>query len=54
MLTMPNDLKKSNNLVAPATRRRSVAIALLLVAMVVMFYAATIVRFGGAIANYAN
>ncbi len=54
MLMMSNDLKKTNDLVAPATRRRSVAIALLLVAMVVMFYAATIIRFGGTIANHVN
>ena len=36
-----------------ATRRRSIAIALLLVAMVVMFYAATIVRFGTNAAHQA-
>ncbi len=36
---------------AKATRRRSIAIALLLVAMVAMFYAATIIRFGGNIAK---
>lgn len=44
---------RSGDLIAPATRRRSIAIALLLLAMVVMFYAATIIRFGGNIANQA-
>ncbi len=32
-------------------RRRSLAIALLLVAMVVIFYATTIIRLGGGVAN---
>jgi hypothetical protein len=32
-------------------KRRSIAIALLLVAMVVVFYAATIVRLGGNVMN---
>jgi hypothetical protein len=36
-----------------AMRRRSIAIAFLLGAMVVMFYAATIVRLGGNVANKA-
>ena len=36
---------------ARIARRRSVAIALMLGVMVVLFYAATLVRFGGAIAN---
>ena len=36
-----------------ATRRRSIAIAVLLLAMVAMFYAATIIRFGGNIAKQA-
>lgn len=33
------------------SRRRSIAIALTLGALVLLFYAATIVRFGGNIAN---
>jgi hypothetical protein len=36
---------------ARIARRRSVAIAVMLGVMVVLFYAATLVRFGGAIAN---
>ncbi|MEQ1669438.1 MAG: hypothetical protein ABL893_01130 [Hyphomicrobium sp.] len=36
---------------ARIARRRSIAIALSLGLMVVLFYAATLVRFGGAIAN---
>lgn len=36
-----------------AMRRRSIAIAVLLIAMVAMFYAATIIRFGGNIAKQA-
>lgn len=43
---MSNDVKVPADPNAAATRRRSIAIALLLVAMVAMFYAATIVRFG--------
>ncbi|MEQ1714541.1 MAG: protein CoxF [Hyphomicrobium sp.] len=34
-----------------ALRRRSIAIAVLLAVMVLMFYAATIVRLGGNVAN---
>lgn len=34
-----------------AVRRRSIAIAVGLVVMVALFYAATIVRLGGAVAN---
>ncbi len=54
MLAMANDLKKDTDLIAPATRRRSLAIALLLVAMVLMFYAATIIRFGSAMSGHVN
>ena len=36
---------------AGAMRRRSIAIALLLLAMVVIFYATTIIRLGGGVAN---
>lgn len=43
---MSDQAKTSEGLSAGATRRRSIAIALLLFAMVAMFYAATIVRFG--------
>lgn len=50
---MSDEVKHSNDPIAPATRRRSAAIAILLVLMVVMFYAATIVRFGGNIAKQA-
>ena len=35
-----------------ASRRRSIAIALLLGLMVVLFYAATIVRLGGNVMNH--
>lgn len=45
--------KPTKDAIAPATRRRSLAIALLLIAMVVMFYAATIIRFGGNAAQQA-
>ena len=50
---MTDERKHGQDLIAPATRRRSIAIALLLIAMVVMFYAATIIRFGNAIAERA-
>ena len=36
---------------ARVSRRRSIAIALMLGVMVVLFYATTLVRFGGAIAT---
>lgn len=49
---MSNDIPK-NDVAAAAriARRRSIAIAVMLGVMVVLFYAATLVRFGGAIAN---
>lgn len=49
VMTNPPDKSEAAN--AGANRRRSIAIALLLFAMVAMFYAATIIRFGGNIAN---
>jgi hypothetical protein len=49
---MSTDVTKNDaDAAARIARRRSIAIALMLGAMVVLFYAATLVRFGGAIAN---
>jgi hypothetical protein len=49
---MSTDNSKQNaDAAARVARRRSLAIALLLVLMVVLFYAATLVRFGGALAT---
>jgi hypothetical protein len=47
-----NDLRnRSPEALAAERRRRSIAIAAMLALMVVAFYATTLVRFGGAIAN---
>ncbi|MEQ1651819.1 MAG: hypothetical protein ABL897_04965 [Hyphomicrobium sp.] len=43
--------KLSAEAAARVARRRSIAIALMLGVMVVLFYAATLVRFGGAMVN---
>ena len=43
--------KQNSAAAARIARRRSVAIALMLGLMVVLFYAATLVRFGGALAT---
>ncbi len=49
---MTTDVAKQNaETAARIARRRSIAIALMLALMVVVFYATTLVRFGGAIAN---
>lgn len=49
---MSTDVTKNDtDAAARVARRRSIAIALMLAVMVVLFYAATLVRFGGAIAN---
>jgi hypothetical protein len=49
---MSQDLSKQNaETAARVARRRSIAIALMLGLMVVLFYAATLVRFGGALAT---
>lgn len=49
---MANELPKHDaEAAARIARRRSIAIAVMLGVMVVLFYAATLVRFGGAIAN---
>ena len=50
MSAMTGEITKQNaELAARVARRRSIAIALLLGLMVVLFYAATLVRFGGAL-----
>ena len=49
---MSTEMTKTDaNAAARVARRRSIAIALMLGVMVILFYAATLVRFGGAIAN---
>ena len=49
---MSNDISQQNaEIAARVARRRSIAIALILGLMVVLFYAATLVRFGSAIAT---
>jgi hypothetical protein len=49
---MSKDIAQQNDATAARiARRRSVAIALMLGLMVVLFYAATLVRFGGALAQ---
>lgn len=49
---MSNETSKNDpHAAARIARRRSIAIAVMLGVMVVLFYAATLVRFGGAIAN---
>jgi hypothetical protein len=49
---MSQDISKQNaDTAARVARRRSIAIALMLGLMVVLFYAATLVRFGGALAT---
>lgn len=51
---MTEDLdKKKSEAAARIMRRRSIAIAILLGLMVVLFYAATLVRLGGNVANRA-
>ena len=51
-MAMPSELPKHDaETAARVARRRSIAIAVILAVMVVLFYAATLVRFGGAIAN---
>jgi len=53
MGVVENDNKLTDEAARRANRRRSIAIALLLGAMVMMFYAATIIRLGGNVANRA-
>jgi hypothetical protein len=49
---MSKDISQQNaETAARVARRRSIAIALMLGLMVVLFYAATLVRFGGALAT---
>lgn len=49
---MSNEIPKNDpEAAARIARRRSIAIAVMLGVMVVLFYAATLVRFGGTIAN---
>jgi hypothetical protein len=49
---MTSDITKQNaETAARIARRRSIAIALMLGLMVVLFYAATLVRLGGALAT---
>lgn len=53
MDTMPENQVNMSEEELKKRRRRSVAIALVLVGMVVLFYAITIVRLGGNVASQA-
>ena len=50
---MPSDDNKRDEAASRASRRRSIAIALGLGALVLLFYIATIVRLGGNVAKQA-
>lgn len=50
---MSDDQRKDDRAAERARKRRSIAIALALGFMVIIFYVATFVRLGGAVANRA-